>query len=100
MSNIDYDKVEKVKMAPALDEVQIQGGVISAPMGDSELRYEAPAGFIFDPKDYDKFRKAFWSACLFGSRPWQIAQALNDYFGCVGLFSITPRVGVETVQLR
>lgn len=92
--------MKTITIGPSLSDVTIEGGKISAVMNNKELVYKAPEGMEFAEKDYDTVKRAFWEACVISSRPWQVEDVLNNYFGIKGSFSITPMLGKEEVQLR
>ena len=89
-----------IVIGPSLADVKIEGNIISASFEDRVLVYELPYSLDVLNRNVEASKEAFWWACVIGSKPWHIAQALNDYFGVTGLFHIKPIVGKEEVQLR
>ncbi len=93
------EEIVTVKIGPSLKEITLDGGVLTAPFDGFKLTYELPRNLVFDTKNADEIKKAFWNACVICSKPWQIADSLNNYFGLIGLVKITetPKIGKQEV---
>lgn len=97
-------QIQKAKVRPKITAINVTSTKITVQLDMSELTYELPEGREFAGKDTEAIRHIVWDTLLFASKPWMIAQLLNDAFGVQGMLDVrfrpTPTLGVEAVELR